>query len=79
MRPLPNIFTFRRRRRLTLSKGTDATKPFLLNLLMVPQDRDLYFKKSTPGAAMAENTNHWRKFHCMADLLCDWFGFDQTS
>ena len=26
-----------------------------------------------------ENTHHRGKYHCMADLLFDWFGFDQTS
>ena len=27
----------------------------------------------------AENAHHRGKFHCTADLLFDWFGFDQTS
>ena len=30
----------------------------------------------------ADNTNlfHWEKYHCStANLLFDWFGFDQTS
>ena len=26
-----------------------------------------------------ENTHNWGKYHCVADLLFDWFGFDQTS
>ena len=26
-----------------------------------------------------ENTHHRGKYHFMADLLFDWFGFDQTS
>ena len=25
------------------------------------------------------NTHHWGNYHCMADLLFDWFGLDQTS
>ena len=26
-----------------------------------------------------ENTHHRGKYHCTADLLFEWFGFDQTS
>ena len=26
-----------------------------------------------------DNTYHRGNYHCMADLLFDWFGFDQTS
>ena len=26
-----------------------------------------------------ENTDHMGKYHCTADILFDWFGFDQTS
>ena len=26
-----------------------------------------------------ENTHHREKYHCMTDLLFDWFGFDQIS
>ena len=26
-----------------------------------------------------ENTHHRVNYHCMADLLFEWFGFDQTS
>ena len=26
-----------------------------------------------------ENTRHKGKYHCLVDLLFDWFGFDQIS
>ena len=29
--------------------------------------------------ATAENTHHWGQYHCTADFLFDWFGFDQTG
>ena len=29
--------------------------------------------------AKAKNTHHMGKYHSTADLLFDWFGFDQTS
>ena len=32
------------------------------------------------GKVETENTHHTRrKYHCTADLLFDWFGFDTTS
>ena len=27
----------------------------------------------------AESTRHRKKYYCTADLLIDWFGFEQTS
>ena len=30
-------------------------------------------------SADSVKTHHWGKYHCMADLLFDWFGFDQSS
>ena len=32
-----------------------------------------------PLPAQPENSDHRGKYHCMADLLFDWFGFDRTS
>ena len=26
-----------------------------------------------------ENSHHWEKYHCTAELLFNWFGFDQAS
>ena len=28
---------------------------------------------------VVENTRHWGKYHCMADVLFDSFGFAQAS
>ena len=33
----------------------------------------------TLGTVSAENTRHRGKYHYSADLIFDWFGFDQTS
>ena len=35
--------------------------------------------KGQPTLTKAENTHHRGEYHCIADLLFDWFGFDQTS
>ena len=38
-----------------------------------------HFLKKFHQLFCIENSHHWGKYHCMADLLFNWLGFDQTS
>ena len=37
----------------------------------------MYYNKTPEGILLSSIM--WRGYHCMADHLFDWFGYDQTS
>ena len=49
---------------------------FLLEISFIIWDKEFSCEKRF---IQAENTHSRGKYHCMPDILFDWFGFDRTS
>ena len=50
-----------------------------VNLLLILCSKATGSKSVKLEVTVPENTDHKGKYHCTADLLFDWFGFDHAS